>query len=276
MIHAILRRALPTRVYSRLGLVREAVGRARFTPYVASHSFGGRRLSVHITDMMGQSWYDHDWTMPAEIRELAARGRLRTGARVFVVGAHQGVVAMMLGDLVGPSGHVIAVEATPHNAEVARRNVALNALPQVQVVHAAGADAAGTLYFSPRMNGHVAAADEASVAVRALTIDELTAEHGAPDVLFVDVEGYELHVLRGARRTLERDRPDLFVEVHMGEGLERFGDAEDLLALIPEGYEILVSRTEEGPYRPLAEARDELRHHSRIVALSRSSIATRA
>ena len=273
MIHAILRRALPTRLYTRLGLVREAVDRARFAPYVASHSFGGRRFSVHVTDMMGRSWYDHDWTMPAEIRELAARGRLGAGARVFDVGAHQGVVAMMLGDLVGPSGHVIAVEATPHNADVARRNVALNDLPQVQIVHAAGADVAGTLHFSPRMNGHVAADDEASVAVRAVTVDELTAEHGAPDVLFVDVDGYELHVLRGARHTLAQHRPDLFVEVHMGEGLERFGDANDLLELIPDDYEILVSRTEEGPYRPLADARDELRHHSRLVAISPGSVS---
>ena len=137
----------------------------------------------------------------------------------------------------------------------------------MKVVHAAGADVPGVLRFSPRMNGHVAASDEASVEVRALTVDELTTEYGAPQVLFVDVEGYELHVLRGARRTLESHRPDLFVEVHVGEGLERFGNADDLLALIPSGYEILVSRTERGPYRPLAVARDELRHHSRLVAL---------
>lgn len=273
MLHAILRSALPTRLYTRLGLLREAVGRARFAPYVATHLYGGRRLSVHVTDMMGRSWYDHDWATPAEIRELAERGRLRAGARVFDVGAHQGVVAMMLADLVGPSGQVVAVEATPHNADVARRNAELNALAQIRVVHAAGADSPGTLHFSPRMNGHVAADDEASVDVRAVTIDELTDEHGAPDVLFVDVEGYELHVLRGARRTLAAHSPDLFVEVHMGEGLERFGDADDLLALIPPGYELLVSRTEEGPYRPLAEARDELRRHSRLVAIAPRSAA---
>lgn len=274
MIHAILRRTLPTRVYTRLGLVREAVARARFTPYVATHAFGSSRLSVHIVDMMGQRWYDHDWATPAEIRELAARGRLRHGARVFDIGAHQGVVAMMLADLVGPAGQVIAIEATPHNAEVARRNAELNGLPQIRVVHAAGADVPGTLHFSPRMNGHVAARDEASVSVRAVTVDELTAEHGPPDVLFVDVEGFELHVLRGARRTLENHRPDLFVEVHMQAGLERFGDADDLLALIPPGYDVFVSRTEEGPYRPLNDARDELRHHSRIVALATGSVST--
>lgn len=268
MIHALLRRALPRPVYTRLGLVREAVGRARFVPYVATHVYGDRRLSVHVTDMMGRSWYDHDWAMPAELRELSTRGRLRDGARVFDVGAHQGVVAMLLADFVGSAGDVVAVEATPHNAEIARRNVELNGFSQVRVLHAAGADAPGTLRFSPRMNGHVAGDGEASVAVRAITVDELTAECGAPDVLFVDVEGYELHVLRGARETLTAHRPDLFVEVHVGEGLERFGTADDLLALIPAGYEILVSRTDEGPYRPLAEARDELRHHSRLVALA--------
>jgi FkbM family methyltransferase len=268
MIHAFLRRTLPTRLYSRLGLVREAVARARFAPYVAARSFGGRRLSVHIVDAMGRSWYDHDWAMPAELRLLAERGRLRQGARVFDVGAHQGVVAMMLADLVGTAGQVVAVEATPHNAEVARRNATLNGFSQIIVLQAAGADMPGTLHFSPRMNGHVAAEGEASVPVCAVTVDELAAERGAPDVLFVDVEGFELHVLRGARRTLKEHRPDLFVEVHMGVGLERFGDADDLLALIPDGYEILVSRTEEGPYRQLDDARDDLRRHSRIVALA--------
>lgn len=271
MIHRFLRRTLPPRLYTRLGLAREAFGRARFRPYVATHRYGRRELSVLVEDAMGRSWYDHDWAMPAEIELLAARGRLRAGARVFDVGAHQGVVAMMLADLVGDAGTVVAVEATPHNAELARRNAALNGLAGIEVLHAAGADTPGTLYFSPRMNGHVATEDEASVAVRAVTVDELAAEHGPPAVLFVDVEGYELHVMRGARATLDEHRPDLFVEVHMGEGLERFGDADDLLRLIPSGYEILVSRTEEGPYRSLAEARHELRHHSRLVALGRAT-----
>jgi FkbM family methyltransferase len=269
MLRPLIRRALPERLYTSLGLVREALGRARFRSYVAKRRYGDAALSVHIEDEMGKSWYDHDWRTPAEIETLAARGRLRTGARVFDVGAHQGVVAMMLGGIVGPTGQVVAVEATAHNADVARRNVAINQLAQVSVMHAAGAETPGVLHFAPRHNGHVAGAGEASVAVRAVTVDELTAEHGAPQVVFVDVEGYELHVLRGARRTLDEHRPDLFVEVHMGVGLERFGDADDLLALLPDGYEVLVSLTEEGPYVPLEQGRDHLRQHSRLVALAK-------
>lgn len=268
MRHNLLRTVLPRGVYARLGLARDRLALARFHAYVARHRYGGFELAVHIEDEMARGWYDHDWRMMAEIATLAERGRLVAGARVFEIGAHQGVVAMILGKLVGATGQVIAVEATPHNFSIATKNVTLNGLSQVRVLHAAGADTPGVLQFSPRMNGHVAAAGEASVDVRALTVDELTAEHGAPQVLFVDVEGYELHVLRGAERTLREHRPDLFVEIHMGEGLERFGDAHDLLALIPDGYEVLVSKTDEGPYLPLEAGREILRGHSRIVALA--------
>jgi FkbM family methyltransferase len=269
MLRPLLRRALPERLYTSLGLAREALQRARFKSYVATHRYGDGELTVHIADEMGRQWYDHDWSLPAEIGLLAARGRLAPGARVFDIGAHQGVVAMMIGKLVGPKGQVVAVEATEHNAELALRNVASNGLSQVTVLHAAGADAPGELHFAPRMNGHVADEHEASVAVRAITVDELAAEQGVPHVVFIDVEGYELHVLRGAQRTLAEHRPDLFVEVHMGEGLERFGDADDLLALLPANYEVLVSLTEEGPYVPLEQGRAHLRQHSRFVALAR-------
>ena len=48
-----------------------------------------------------------------------------------------------------------------------------------------------------------------------LTIDA-TVEAGVPPptVLTLDVEGSELHVLRGARHTLEEHRPDVFVSIH--------------------------------------------------------------
>jgi FkbM family methyltransferase len=274
MIHRLLRQALPAPLYTRLGLARDAVDRARFRPYVARHVYGGRALSVHVTDAMAQGWYDHDWPLLTEMALLAERGRLREGALVFDVGAHQGVVAMMLGDLVGPTGGVVAVEAALHNAEVAWRNVAVNGLTQVLVMHAAGAEAPGVLRFSPRMNGHVAAPEEASVEVRALTIDELTSRHGPPQVLFIDVEGYELHVLRGARETMASHRPDMFIEVHVGAGLERFGTTDDLLALLPTGYEILVAPAEHGAFLPIAAARDVLGQRFRLVALWGSATHT--
>lgn len=47
------------------------------------------------------------------------------------------------------------------------------------------------------------------------TIDQLV-DHGmpAPTVITMDVEGSELHVLRGAERTLDEHQPDVFVSIH--------------------------------------------------------------
>ena len=42
MIHQLLHRALPARVYTRLGLVRDTIDRARFRPYVATGHLDGK------------------------------------------------------------------------------------------------------------------------------------------------------------------------------------------------------------------------------------------
>jgi len=50
--------------------------------------------------------------------------------------------------------------------------------------------------------------------VRAMTVDDLTSEFGAPTHIKIDVEGHEAAAVRGARKTLTRDAPQLFLELH--------------------------------------------------------------
>jgi hypothetical protein len=76
-----------------------------FRPRVVEHRYGDSVLRVYLADSVAQAWYDHDWS-EADMPEIAAlrTSRLREGALVFDIGAHQGVVALMLAREVGPTG----------------------------------------------------------------------------------------------------------------------------------------------------------------------------
>jgi FkbM family methyltransferase len=197
-----------------------------FVPTLVERSIAGHRFKLRIADGLAANWYGHDWGGLTEV-DFLKRHRLKSGARVFDCGAHQGVVAMVLAREVGPAGKVIAVEAMRHNCEVARENFALNQMANGLVLEAAVAEQNGMLQFSFGMNSS-AQPEDGSVQVPAVTIDELSARYGFPDVLFLDVEGSELGALRGATKTLAT-RPSCFVEVHVNHGLERMGGSSDEL-----------------------------------------------
>jgi FkbM family methyltransferase len=249
----LVMKCLPARVAGRLRSwrVRQLIG--TYSPRVVRHTFGSGPLSVYLSDPLAQGWYDRDW---AELPEIAwlRRTRLKPGARVFDLGAHQGVVAMMLGREVGPTGRVVAVEPNPHNAEAASRNLQLNAMDTVTVVRAAIADQCGQLTFNEGLNGQLDDGSGAGgrITVDALTIDELANRYGTPDVLFIDVEGCECRALTGSSSVL-RGRPDLFVEVHVGCGLEKFGGSvAEVCAFFPQEHYQLFGRAEQDTdFRPL-------------------------
>jgi FkbM family methyltransferase len=258
---------LPELVYRPIRTRRVARTVERYETRIVHHRYGGRDRAIVIADPLAEGWYDHDWAEPAEIA-LLARHRLRRGATVFDLGAHQAIVALMLADHVGGDGRVVAVEAEPHNVAVARRNVELNRASNVRLVHAAVARAPGSVRFSPGLNGRVASQHRlGTVAVRAVSVDELAREHGSPDVLFIDIEGHELEALRGAPDTLA-GTPDLYVEVHTDHGLtDAGGSAEEVVELVAAaGYDDLLVAPLDGEFRPWRDRSPLPEHHFLLVA----------
>ena len=248
-----VRRALPEPIYRPIRTRRVTRLTSAFEARVVRRNYEGRQYSIEIADPLAEAWYDHDWSELPELAVLASH-RLSDGATVFDIGAHQAVVALIIANRIGSTGRVIAVEAEPHNVAVARRNVELNRATGVEVVHAAGAHVPGPVRFSPGLNGHIGSQRRpGTIEVRGVSVDELSAEKGVPDVLFVDVEGFELEVLRGASNTLT-SKPDLFIEVHQDAGLEQAGGtAPGVIELVRDaGYgRLLVSAGDGHPFGPL-------------------------
>jgi FkbM family methyltransferase len=200
--------------------VKARIDYARFDSKVVRHRYAGDELEVRIATGYGER-YDRDWPELGEIKFLKSAG-LKPGARVFNLGANHGVIAMMLAKAVGPSGTVVAVEASATDIGAARESAALNGLDQLHCIHSAVARTEGSAAFG--VNGEM---DDGSgrfgrVEVPAVSIDGLARTYGMPDVVFMDVEGYEGEALAGAEETLAA-RPDWFVEVHGDQAIGRYG-----------------------------------------------------
>lgn len=156
------------------------------------------------------------------------RQTIRPGDVVLDVGAFVGIYAVLAARWSRPGGRVIAFEPTPASAALARRHVTLNRLEaDIEVIEAAVSDTAGHAMFHeydasdmPFVNSLAPAADTAAAPrtreVDVVTIDDVCRERGlAPSVVRMDVQGAEVHALRGARDTIRAaTRLTLVVEMH--------------------------------------------------------------
>jgi FkbM family methyltransferase len=270
-IKEIAKRSLPQPLWTMLRLARVWSSIRFYRERKVTHLYGGFPLSIWLTDPLAQGWYDADWPELPEVA-LLKTGRLNQGARVFDLGAHQCVVAMMLSRIVGTEGDVVALEANPHNAEVGERNRALNEIAQLKVIYGAAARESGSIDFGKGLNGAVVSGepDWGLQRVRAYSVDELAREFGRPDVLFIDVEGFECEVLKGARETL-RDRPDVSIEVHSGCGLERFGGSrEEIVKTFPSNqYTLFAADQDSTKFLPINDASTLPTNRFFLVALAR-------
>jgi FkbM family methyltransferase len=276
LLKKIGRRVVPAKLRQSYQAWRLRRMMARHAVRVVSHRYGDGEFRIELADPLAVGWYDHDWPLPVEIG-LLRKSRLGPGAIVFDLGAHHGVVALMLGREVGKNGKVVAVEAHPHNAAAAMRNRDLNDMPWIEVVSAAVAGTDGSLLIDQSLNAQVASVSDygGTLEVPAVTIDTLAARHGRPDVVYLDVEGMELEALRGATHTLA-DRPDFFVEVHIRNGLEAAGGSVgQVLAHFPQSdYETFVHSDYAPSPVSLASAPAELlADRFFLTALSRPPVA---
>jgi FkbM family methyltransferase len=146
---------------------------------------------------------------------------VRRGHTVVDVGANIGYNTLHAARLAGARGRVVAVEPTPDNLEVLRRNVAAAGLANVVVEGVAAGRVAGTREFFVRgarsavnslfaQSCYAAVTDVLRVAVKPL--DDLV--DGRVDVVKIDVEGAELDVLEGMARLLQTRPEALIVEWH--------------------------------------------------------------
>jgi FkbM family methyltransferase len=168
------------------------------------------------------------------------RCHVRPGEHVLDVGSFLGVYAVAIARWAGPSGRLLAFEPTSAAHRLLQRHVRLNGVqgqvrtfPLALGEHESNAELHE--HSDPYRNA-VGMTDPGGVGTRISTvqmstIDEICRrESFSPTLLRMDVQGFELAILRGARETVARSRGRLRIvlEVHpqlwplLGFGTEDF------------------------------------------------------
>lgn len=182
-------------------------------------------------------WAVRHWRgtyLPVEARALV---RLLNPHDVAIdVGAHAGSWTVPLSRSLW-KGKVIAIEALPYYAVTLHKLLTLMWCRNVTLINSAVTVAPCEVRMvwkdteGQRLTGltHVAAPDELApdmIAVRGMPLDDLVARDLKVAFIKVDVEGAELGVFEGGRRTLETSRPMVFSEISAS-NLARYGHGPD-------------------------------------------------
>jgi FkbM family methyltransferase len=209
---------------------------------------------------------------------------LQPGMVYLDVGANMGVYALVAAACVGRNGRVIAIEAIPRLARMVSDNLSMNGffpISTVLPVAAANTDEELTIYEFDRMQGgntllvDIARTAESTYSetakplqVRARRLSDMFAEglFDRPDFIKIDVEGFELEVLRGAKTLIVEHKPSLMLEWHPSFMLET-GIAERLYEMLTVELGYSVYRIEpDGQTRPIEFPELMSLEHSDIFA----------
>src|SRR4051812_34607931 len=105
----LARRLTPRAALHLARYLRSKLELSFFRPRVVDRRWSSSQLKITIEDRVAAEWYDRHSLVVSEIAAINKAG-LGDCDLVFDLGAHQGVIAMLLAKEVAPNGRVVAVE----------------------------------------------------------------------------------------------------------------------------------------------------------------------
>ena len=170
---------------------------------------------------------------------------LKPGMTVLDIGANIGYYALMELDLIGSTGKLIAVEPSPSNLTILKKNLELNNISGVRIVNGAISDKSEKKDFylahqgnlntfhatgtgAKHLNGEV-------IEVESFTVPEIMKDEGQLDLIRMDVEGHEVEVLNGMYDEIIKGNlnPTIIFETH----LTRYGSDHNMSLTLKKYFE---------------------------------------
>jgi len=205
------------KIFSAFGLeVHKKNRRTKFFPYFLDKEVEGVKFKFYVGDTDGKQWYDEEARDPHWFEmKFVKDNMIQEGDVVYECGSHHGCATIMLSHWVGKQGKVVSFEPNPVNFEITKININNNQLNNVELINAAvGAEDGETLLNTTSSNSSIITNESTCGNVHTIKLTRLDSLPGTePNVLKIDVEGYEADVLKGAKEIL-KSKPCLAIEIH--------------------------------------------------------------
>jgi FkbM family methyltransferase len=157
-------------------------------------------------------WYDLE-------AQLLLKHLVRPGDTVLDIGANRGDFALCASHLAGAAGHVICFEPNPRCRAWLARTIELNRITNIhQYPFGLGSRDEDLVLSIPKINSGEATFGQSSYAetehvVCQVKCGDLVLGNSPPKLIKIDVEGFELNVISGLSKTIEKHRPVVLMEM---------------------------------------------------------------
>lgn len=159
-------------------------------------------------------WAEREWLL----------SELKAGDVFYDIGANIGYFTIIAAERCGSAGKVIAFEPVQSTFDLLTENIKLNpSLHNVQLMNLAVSDQEGEVNIYVPDKGKDAwnsiavkpdTGEYKTEVIRTIVPDQLFADKSlpAPSIIKLDVEGWELHALKGMKKILSECNPTLLIE----------------------------------------------------------------
>jgi len=200
------------------------------------------KLKLRLNDLV--DWYSF-WGFRDEGIEFLL-SKIKKGDYIIDIGTNKGIVALKMLKETGSGGFVLGFEPNRLTYDRCVENIELNRLENIEILNNGLGDKQEVLFidepYKNNSGGNFLTSSRNGNAVQVLTLDNVVKEKSITniDLIKIDVEGFELNVLKGAEQTIKKHKPLLFIELINSNLIRNQTSASEVVAFIDSlGYQII-------------------------------------
>jgi len=189
---------------------------------------------------------------------------VKSGMRVFDVGANSGFHTILLGSLLGDTGEVHSFEPVTYYRKMLEENIKINNFTNIVVNDKGLSDSTQELeikFSKDNASLHVLLASNHQIEkIQLIKFDDYIHDKKIDkiDLIKVDIEGHELFFLNGAIEALNKFKPVIIMEFSLSYIMRQNINPTDILTKLQDlGYTIYSERTFK-PYLTKRECIDDI------------------